>query len=202
MVDNFSLIKSLLSFNDSNDFYFLQILKRKKDNPNLNKSEKIVKDYFINSLNYLDEKTEEIKELCTAENARAYIRLNKRNYNGLGLHMINKITNVIQNNNEKSLPYLFSSIAGEYHSDNDKKWLLDIDEDFNPSDYGHVKEKIYNLQKNCNREPLMIEIPTKNGLHLITRPFRKDQFSKFQEQTFGSQKIVIHKDNPTILYCL
>jgi hypothetical protein len=34
VIDNLELIKPLLSFEDENDFYYLQILKRKKDNPN------------------------------------------------------------------------------------------------------------------------------------------------------------------------
>jgi hypothetical protein len=35
MVDNFEIIKSLLQFDSEDDFYHLQILKRKKENPEL-----------------------------------------------------------------------------------------------------------------------------------------------------------------------
>ena len=33
MINNFNLIKPLLDFNSEDDFYFLQILQRKKDHP-------------------------------------------------------------------------------------------------------------------------------------------------------------------------
>ena len=32
-INNLNLIKPLLKWEDPNDFYFIQILKRKKDNP-------------------------------------------------------------------------------------------------------------------------------------------------------------------------
>ena len=35
MVDNFDLIKSNLKFHNEKSFYFIQILKRKKENPEL-----------------------------------------------------------------------------------------------------------------------------------------------------------------------
>ena len=36
MVDNFALIRDFMKFDDPDQFYFLQILQRKKDGPGLN----------------------------------------------------------------------------------------------------------------------------------------------------------------------
>ena len=38
MVNNFDKIRNFLTFNSSDDFYFIQILKRRKDNPTLFKN--------------------------------------------------------------------------------------------------------------------------------------------------------------------
>ena len=47
MIDNLELIKPLLEFNKENDFYFIQILQRKKDNPEVNglNNSRTVKSY-------------------------------------------------------------------------------------------------------------------------------------------------------------
>ena len=52
MVDNFDLIKPLLTFDDQEDFYYLEVLKRSKDG---NKAAgdnhcRLVKDFFIYSI--------------------------------------------------------------------------------------------------------------------------------------------------------
>ena len=71
MIDNFDKIKSLLRFENDNDFYFLQIIKRKKDNPGLEKSEKTLKNYFIYSLDEFDALKPKVIDFCIENNARA-----------------------------------------------------------------------------------------------------------------------------------
>jgi len=80
MNSNFSLIKPLLVFDSEDDFYFLQIIKRKKENPELGRNSSTIKNYYINSVLYFEEKKEEIIELCNNHNVRAYINLNPRSY--------------------------------------------------------------------------------------------------------------------------
>jgi hypothetical protein len=58
MVDNFEQIKKLLNYNSEADFYFLQIMRRKKENPTLTSNTKIIDELFINSNEYLDTKKE------------------------------------------------------------------------------------------------------------------------------------------------
>ena len=54
MIDNFDLIKTMLKFESEDDFYFAQIIQRKKDNPNgvngSNNSSRLIKAYYINML--------------------------------------------------------------------------------------------------------------------------------------------------------
>ena len=41
-INNFELIKKLLNFDDSDKFYFIQIFKRRKDNPELKVNNKVI----------------------------------------------------------------------------------------------------------------------------------------------------------------
>ena len=51
MIDNFEKIKEFLNFNEG-EFYFLQILKRKKENPEQTGNSKVIKTYYISNFEY------------------------------------------------------------------------------------------------------------------------------------------------------
>ncbi len=81
-VDNFSAIGNILNFKRYKDtIYFVQIVKRDKDNP-CQKSKynacKYLKEYYFEGLDEFLNAETEIKDLCKRENARAYIYLNAR----------------------------------------------------------------------------------------------------------------------------
>jgi hypothetical protein len=194
MTDNTHIVRALLSFTDKDDFYFVQVLKRRKDNPDLSRDMIVIGNYYIESLEQFDKIVPQIVKICDVENARAYIRLNKRNYKHLAHHMLKRVVDVVTSGAYRSLKGTFDSVAGEYHNDKDKTWVIDLDDDKNLNAF-EVSELVTVLQKEAKREPLTLLIPTKNGKHLITRPFNLQKFrEKFPE-------VDVHKDNPTILYC-
>ena len=80
MIDVFNQIKDLITFESDDDFYFLQILQRKKDNPHIGSNSRVIKNYYIGSIEYLEDKYDEIKSVCDQFNARASLRLNKSSY--------------------------------------------------------------------------------------------------------------------------
>ena len=143
-----------------------------------------------------------IIKICNDENARAYFRLNRRDAKKVGLQMLKRITDLIISENYRPIKNSYASIACEFHSDPDKTWLIDIDwidyENF-PGAIEKIKEIISNLQIEAKREPLMIEIPTKNGFHIITRPFNIGKLNQLLIMEKLPQ-MDSHKDNPTILY--
>lgn len=194
MVNNVEQIRTMLSFVDKDDFYFLQIFKRRKDNPELGKDQIVIDNFYIDSLEDYDKKMTQIITLCNAENARAYIRVNKRNYNALGKHMLKRVVDIVFTENCRALRNSFDSVAGEFHSDPDKKWIVDLDF-VNEIYKEEIMKYLEELQKEARREPLLISIPTKNGSHLITRPFNLGVFKSWHPE------IDVHKDNPTLLYC-
>ena len=199
-MNNLKAIQPLLNFEDSNDkFYFIQIYKRRKDNPGMERDMEVLNSFYIYNEEQLIKKFEIIKKICDDNNARAYIRLNRRSDRKIALQALARLATMIASDQYK-IRNLYDSIAGEFHSEPDKNWLIDIDyKDFekNPSILNEIYFRIEDLQRETGREPRMDIIPTKNGYHLITRPFN---LKKLETYTQGGYRMDIHKDNPTILY--
>lgn len=81
-VDNFDAIGKLLDFKNPNDtVYFVQIVKRDKDNPDQHSrynAATYLKEYYFEGIDEFKNAEQEIKTLCKNENARAYIWMNAR----------------------------------------------------------------------------------------------------------------------------
>lgn len=76
MINNFIKFEYLLNFeNPGDDFYFLQIMSRRKDNPSQEKGTKIIKESFIDNLEYYQRKQEDWIRLAHEFNARVTIRI-------------------------------------------------------------------------------------------------------------------------------
>ncbi len=199
-IDNFSVIRKILRFPTEDSFYFLQVLKRRKDNPDLEKDMVHLADFYIYSLEDYDRLMDRVINLCQSENARAYLRLNVRDSKKTAMMTLKKIVDYISTENYKAVKKAYASCTGEYHSDPDKTWIVDIDnvsiDSFNHSEEQiKIRQLITDLQIEAGKEPMMQFIPTRSGVHIITRPFNLQKFkSEFPD-------IDIHKDNPTILFC-
>ena len=199
MIDNFEQISELLSWEDSNDFYFVQILKRKKENPELSSNSYVVKTYYITSLDNLNFYKEEMKMLAKFHNARVYINLNKRNFEKCSLQTARIILDQIANKDYKSSRKAFNTICGKYSSDTDKKWIIDVDDNSSKKFYDWLKEELDKLQPIGPK--FITHIDTKNGYHIISKPFNLAEFNElFRDKQ--ELKPDVHKQNPTILYML
>ena len=189
MVNNLDIIKGLLSFESEDDFYHLQIIKRKKEHPELGSNSHIIKTYYIKSIGHLDKCMGEIIVLCDYHNARACINLNVRSFEKMAFHTLKKVSDIIMNRDYKSVRNAYESVCGSYGTGRDKRWIIDID--------NNDEELDRQIQLNINNcEPfgmkIIANLPTKNGHHLICSPF--------DVRGFGFKDIDIHKNNPTILY--
>ena len=91
MIDNLEIIKPLLNFTNEGDFYMLYIFKRKKDQTTdkaNHQSVRTIKTYCIESIEYLENRYDEIKQLCEMFKARAYIHVQKQNHKDVSLEMM------------------------------------------------------------------------------------------------------------------
>jgi hypothetical protein len=196
MINNFSILKNLVIFESEDDFLHLQILKRKKENLDLGSNSYVVKTFYVRSWDYLESKMPEIMNLCEFNNARAYINLNKRSFESIAFHTLKKVTDQIMNKDFKSVHKAYESVCGAYCADKDKKWIIDIDwiEWSDKAELANIVTLAQELQKETGKEPIIQYIPTKNGTHIITRPFNISKFRNVYPD------VDVHKDNPTILF--
>ena len=129
MIDNIELIKLLLNFSEPGDFYMLYVFKRKKDQPegerDNHQSVRTIKTYCVDSIEYLDKRYDEIKQLCEMFKARAYIHVQKQNHKDVSLNMLATLAERIRDgvSNQKGL---FDSVVGQIKTQ-EKRWIVDID---------------------------------------------------------------------------
>ncbi len=206
MINNFKILEPLMRFEHPGDCYFIQFLKRQKDNPEMTRNMVNVDNLFIYSLKEYWEMEQRIIDISTINNARAYIRVNRRNTEKLALTTLVQISNLMLNKDYKSVKNAYLSAAGKSHSEPLKRWIVDIDRIVPPhrwNDYvDSIRSNIESLHMECNENSkqgeykILLEVPTKNGIHLITNPFNLEKFKKCT----SSISLDIHKDNPSILY--
>lgn len=190
MIDNFKQIRELLSFNNPNWFYFVQIIQRRKEVEDLGSNNRTIKTYYIDSLEHFDKRKEEIIGLCNYFNARAYIHLNPRNWHQICLQSIKHNAELIISEQFKGIKSQLNTVIGQYGATGWRKtWIVDID----IKDEAFIQELIHKINQ---RQPVDItnkiiaRLETKNGCHLITYPFDTRNWDNSVE---------IHKNNPTNL---
>jgi hypothetical protein len=197
MVNNTNILRNLMSFGED-DFYMIQIIKRRKDNPEMKKGELLIKNFYVPSFEVFDELIPRILRTCEFENGRAYMRPHKRNYKKLGMIVLRHVANLISNNHNWLIQTAFDSMAGKHHSDPIKKWIIDVDrKDFDDDfPYEHVFLEVEKLVNSSGRDhKKIVKLPTKNGYHLITPPFNIEQFKNIYPF------ITVYKDGSTLLIC-
>lgn len=202
MIDNFELIKPLLIFPNDDIYYHLQIIQRKKDCPEIGSNNRVIKSYFICKLESLEKIKQEVINLCKLFNARAYINLTPKSLKKTTLLQIKYLSERLYMNDLKKIWKSWNSCAGELKGE-ENRWVVDIDaKTYDEIFYiPKISKKISEFIEKCEPDikPLykvITEIPTKFGVHLITTPFNLQQFKEEYPD------IDIHKNNPTLLYCL
>lgn len=205
IIDNFEKIRPLLKFepyeDGSDNFYYVEILMRKKEHENLKHSTKIKTFQFITERKY-DEYRSIIIRLCNKLQARAYIRLNRRSHFSTGMYMYELLGKYSQNKQFDAFRSVYSKACGKKYI-NDKMWIVDIDvKDEMVVNYIINKiEYVQNTFEHSEDYNVITTLPTLNGNHIITNPFRIDKFdSRVTKETREEIGLDVHTNNPTILY--
>lgn len=199
VIDNFELLKGLMCFNDPNDFYFVQIIQRKKDGCDVvdsgNNGYRRIKSYYITSLEDLDRRKDKIISLCRENNARAYIHINPRNAREIALRAIEGYAELLRENRAYQGYRVYDSMCGKYQKQKNKsKWIIDVDD---VSRLEEIIQGINGCNSECPSDNILLQVHTPNGIHLITR--------RFDRTTLGVRLdpdivIEIKLDSPTVLY--
>lgn len=98
-----------------------------------------------------------------------------------------------------------NSVIGRYpeQGKENKTWIVDIDNTNVDSNLvKDIKDIIVNYCQPFDVEKIVAVIPTKSGVHLITRPFNQETFYRMfsQIKLSNENEVDIKKDNPTVLY--
>ena len=195
---------------DGNDMFFhLQIVQRAKDHKGENKKvkESAIKTYFIRSREHLDRVKEEVVFLCEHYGARAYINVAGKDFKNLQDLLLAKLAEYNLNGTVRDPRRILNSAAGELKSRN-PKWVVDIND---ISMMNAIADKLFELYaeawkkkgsdisvealKEVGYDYIYAQIPTKQGIHLIVRPFNLQAFHK------AFPDVDIHKNSMgTVLY--
>lgn len=183
IIDNFDAIKKQLTFDDISKYYFIQIVKRSKDNPDMKSYMQVVKSFYIFTEEDYEHYKPTIKEVCKNNNARAYIDFNRLNIDDVK----NKAKEILdkycsyghQLNNKKwfkKLQYCFddSSIIISTSNTKNQYNIVDIDEK-------NKVDELYN--SNFLNDKTIFTVPTVAGNHIIIRNYkeRKPFFEYFKD---------------------
>lgn len=199
MIDNFEQIRSMLKFEDDY-FYFIQIIQRKKEHPEVGANNRIIRSYMISSEEKFDKNGPEIVQMCEMFNARAYIHLNRRKWSKVALECLRHNAELIANGQHEGIKSSLETIVGRNNSEprESKTWIIDVDmDDYNV--LNKIGTTLYNI-KPIEDDKWIDTIPTKNGFHMITKPFNRAEFNKYMQ--LQGDVPDIHTDNPTILFSI
>ena len=204
VVNNSTLILDNLLFDSPDDFYFLQIIQRKKDGNDTgrgNNGARLIKAYYIRSQEHLISKMDKIIELCHNNNARAYISVNKRSFYKVSCGCQIKLGTMLMENNCFQAPRVWDHVCGETPALSGKHLLRLIDVDTTSEEELDI---ILNTISRCRGnddgdERVKFIVPTLNGFHVITSKFDVEQFA----QELAIQKLdvpTIMRDAATLMY--
>ena len=197
MIDNFDILSGWFNnLIDSRDFFFVQVIQRRKD-CKIDTNYNVIKDYyFFNEETFLSKK-EEIITLCKAFNARAYFWVNPRNCKEVQYELIRETLKAIEVGAYKLFSNLSKAIGHKRSSNFKPIWILDFD-----TKDTELITKYLDIAMGCKHagSSLVFDlIPTVNGYHALTKGFDLKQFNQ-QLAIAKLDNIDIHKDNPTVLY--
>ena len=213
MTDNFNLIRDYminegipLKEKDMGDLFFcVMLVRRGKDHPDLPAANYTFKIYYLDSIEKFDKLKFEMIKCCNMFKLRAYVSVNVKSKEEFSKMCAFKFTQNILNNEYKKPWRVDEHMFGKITAKNDNTWLIDID-DINlrkeeDNEYiGCIKYFINNCDSKYN--PIIIkEIPTKSGIHILTRPFNMSQYKKYWDQLNTMREFPdVKKNHITLLY--
>lgn len=166
-IDNFDGIKKLLTPETDDDVWFVQIIKRHKDNHDLyfaKGAREYIAYYLVHNADELEQKRQEIIAVCRATNSRAYIQPNKRSM----VSISDYANNVLRPRFEKYRDKYRKGHEIEVAAGQPKDWpdrklcFLDVD-----TDDEKVYNKVIQILKNNGITPLWEYRSMNNGWHIL-----------------------------------
>lgn len=208
-IDNFDKIRQIISFDNPGDtLYFIELIRRKKDNPYMHGSREFVKQYYLKSIDEFNAAEDEIKKLCRTHNARAYMYINARSAAD-----VDKYTKIYMDRFRRhpsmgdKFQWNAKAFAAGRSFDEPNRPLCFVDID--STDMNDIKNAMH-IIRSAGIKPLYAYRSLNNGLHIIL-PNKDDakklDFSSINGNLNGlsqfaknNAKVSVEIDKPVTLY--
>ncbi len=181
MTDNFERFRPFMQLpeEDGGDaYYVIELVRRGKDCTELPAANYHFKNYYIDTLKKYDRVQEEIRTLCRTIRLRAYISVNRKSFRQVTMNTIAEMSRRAALDDFRRPYAVFESCSGKFVDKEGKHWVVDVD-DFVGYDTQKHCETIMNFINHCQPygDKIELMLPTKSGMHLITKPFDINAFN-------------------------
>lgn len=210
MTDNFNLYREFITdvyggLPDTNEkgnldrYFVVELMRRGKDNPDMSAANYHFKNYYIYSWRDLLRYEEEIKNICRLLRLRAYASVNYKLMSQVSLDTLSESARRIAAHDYKKFYNIFESCSGKYVDKGNSVWVIDIDKE--DLDKTNVIKSFVDECEPLNKEKILFEMPTKSGLHIISKSFNLQDFNKKCLNFHGIGKVLdVKKNHLTLLY--
>lgn len=201
MINNYQLVREFVPGGlkgppaDGDLFLYTELMDRTKRVGN--NGVRIVKTFFHRNLDDFDRHFTLMQKICDAMGVRAYTRLAPRSFEATAQLNARLVLDALISKNHAGVKTLYPSACGKVTPVR-KIWLFDVDV---ISD----KSKLFGDWLGF-RGHLLETIPSKKGLHYISKPFDKRLLTGELSDQIGSMDCImpegvsLHLDNSTNLY--
>lgn len=229
MLDNLGLIReNVLDFQKQDDFYVFHILQRAKDKREKHTFKpgdhedgaRLIKTWYIDSLEYFDRKVDTMRQIADANDARIYMLPQVRSKLTCNRALA---TEIIRQIDDWQIRYdhLLRTAICACHSSRAKRWIIDLDDDLIPdipfysqflengenareatlqnladavkTDLLAWAEKVLKGEDLADFEKTLLQYHTRNGMGILTKPFDMRIWSLHPD--------LIKKDGMMLAYC-
>ena len=213
MTNNFEKYKEYITeefkhsvLEEGDTYYVIELIRRGKDHPNNPAANYHFKNYYIRKPEDIDKYKDEIIGICDLLKLRAYASVTYKSFKQVTLNTIAELAHRITYNDYNKSYAVFESCSGGYCNPKNKRWIVDIDNcDINNSEVQDIKDII---NKACNPvgDKILDIFETKSGIHLITKPFNRNEFDNIMNKAVKVGNFIdidipeIKKNHLTLLY--
>ena len=181
MTDNFNRFKEFMRLPETEGgdaYYVIELVRRGKDCPDLPAANYHFKNYYIDSMQKYDKVQNEIRLLCRTLRLRAYVSVNRKSFRRVTMDTIAEMSRRAALDDFRRPHAVFESCSGKFVDKNDEHWLVDVDDFIGYNTQEHCVT-ISNFINDCRPygDKIELMLPTKSGMHLITRPFDLNAFN-------------------------
>lgn len=206
MTDNFNRFREFMQLPEQEGgdaYYVIELVRRGKDCPDLPAANYHFKNYYIDTLAKYDKVQDEIRLLCRTLRLRAYASVCRKSFRRVTMNTLAEMARRAALDDFRRPYAVFESCSGKDVDKDDKFWVVDIDGDgmFLAETSAAICEAYINLLCKPEGNKVVLTIPTRSGIHLITRPFDLQEFNRLCTEKAGfSSAPEVKKNHLTLLF--